>query len=153
MLDTILPARLTLRWELVHMKSKLTLAVGLLLIAMVCVTGEPTISDERRTTDFEMRCGWFDNPTPGNIWLYDREAEWTIGVQGGYQVPGDWPWPTFKSRQWVRTNGSHGYGCACLQLRVNKQTHEVLEIKSLRPRPLAACRQDASLKKWKRRFK
>ena len=88
------------------------------------------------------------------MWFYDRDAEWTIGVQGGYQVPGDWPWPAFKPRQWVRTNaGSYGYGCACLQVRVNKQTHEVLEIKSARARLLAQCRVDPALKKWQRMFK
>ena len=50
---------------------------------------------------FETRCGWFSNPTPANIWLYDREGEWTIGVQGGYQVEKDWDWPDFKRGQWV----------------------------------------------------
>ena len=39
----------------------------------------------------EMRCGWFSNPTPGNASLYDRDGEWIIGVQGGYQADGDWP--------------------------------------------------------------
>lgn len=110
------------------MKSKLNLAVGLLHVAAVLVTGQPPPSDELPASDFEMRCGWFSNPTPANIWFYDREAEWTIGVQGGYQVPGDWPWPKFKSRQWVRTNGSHGYGCVCMRLRVDRETHQVLEI-------------------------
>ena len=63
-------------------------------------------------------------------------------------------WPTFKSEQWVRTNaGSYGYGCACLRVSVNKQTHEVLEIKSSRARSLAQCRQDPTLKKWKSRLK
>jgi len=58
-------------------------------------------------------------------------------------------WPAFKRGQWVRTNaGSYGYGCACLQLRVNKQTQEVLEIKSSQPRSLAQCRRDPALKKW-----
>ena len=75
-------------------------------------------------------------------------------MQGGYQVSGDWNWPVFKSGQWVQMNtGSYGYGCACLQLRVNKEAHEVLEIKSARARSLLACRQDPVLKKWKRLFK
>ena len=50
------------------------------------------------------RCGWFSNPTPANAWLLDREAEWTIAVQGGAQAEGDWP--IFKPSQWVRTNRS-----------------------------------------------
>jgi hypothetical protein len=134
------------------MKSKLTLGVGLLLMSMVCITGQPR--DERRLTKFETRCGWLVNPTPANVWFYDRDAEWTIGEQGGYQVPGDWPWPTFKSRQWVRTNGNYGYGCTCLRLRVNKESHKVLEIKTSRARPLSECSQDPFLrKKWKGMFK
>ena len=98
---------------------------------------------------FETRCGWLSNPTPANIWLYDRDDEWTIGVQGGYQVEGDWDWPAFKPGQWVRTNNNYGYGCACLVVRVNKETKEVLEIKSARARPLSACRKDRALNRWK----
>ena len=135
------------------MKLQLSIAATLICLFMLFGNGQPRMSNET-VADFETRCGWFTNPTPSNIWLYDREAEWTIGVQGGYQVPGDWPWPKFKGGQWVVTNaGNHGYGCACLQLRVNKQTHEVVEIKSSRARALAQCRQDASLKKWNRMLK
>ena len=131
------------------MKPQLTVAAGLILMGLLVTSARPRVSNETRSTHFEMRCGWFSNPTPANIWLYDREAEWTIGVQGGYQVPGDWPWPTFKPRQWVVTNaGGHGYGCACLRLRANSRTHEVLEIKSARGRPLTQCRKDPALKKW-----
>ncbi len=35
-----------------------------------------------------LRCGWFDNPTPGNFWLVDRDGSWEVGVQGGYQAKG-----------------------------------------------------------------
>jgi hypothetical protein len=136
------------------MKPQLSIAGALICLAIVFVNGRAKSTNETPSTDFETRCGWFTNPTPANVWLYDREAEWTIGVQGGYQVPGDWPWPKFKRGQWVVTNaGDHGYGCACLQLRVNKQSHEVVEIRTSRARPLAQCRQDASLKKWTRMLK
>ena len=137
-----------LRSALVHMKSQLIIVVGLVFIAIVFANAYPKLPNEARSTDFETRCGWFSNPTPANAWLYDRYGEWTIGEQGGHQAEGNWP--TFKPRQWVRTNvGSYGYGCACMQVRVNKQTHEVLEIKSSHARTLAQCRQDPSLKKWK----
>ena len=130
------------------MRFQITLAVGLLLVAVVCLAGQPGIPAQSRTTGFETRCGWFTNPTPANAWLYDRDGEWTIGTQGGRQAEGDWP--TFKPKQWVHTNGSsYGYGCACLQVRVNKQTHEVLEIKSSHARSLAQCRHDPALKKWR----
>jgi hypothetical protein len=136
-----------MRGELVQ--SRLILFCCLLLTTVVSISVYPKTLDETAAPQFETRCGWFSNPTPANIWLYDRDGEWTIGVQGGYQVEGDWDWPDFKPRQWVRTNVNYGYGCACLQLRVNKETHEVLEIKSARARPLAACRRDRSLRKWK----
>ena len=126
--------------------------VLLTLIILVPVVGEST---EYVTSDvqFETRCGWFSNPTPGNIWLYDRDGEWTIGVQGGHQVEGDWDWPVFKSKQWVQQNGHYGYGCACLQLRVDRCTYTVQAIKSSRVRPLASCRHDRSLRKWKGMFR
>lgn len=136
------------------MKLGLTIFGFLLFVTAMFVNGKPRPPREPAAAEFETRCGWFSNPTPANVWLYDRDGEWTLGVQGGYQVSGDWDWPVFKSGQWVRTNaGSYGYGCACLQLRVNKETHEVLEIKSARARSLTACRQDPVLKKWKRMFK
>jgi len=130
---------------------RLIIFCSLLLTALASVGGYPRpLEGSAAASQFETRCGWFSNPTPANIWLYDREGEWTIGVQGGYQVEGDWDWPDFKPRQWVKTNGNYGYGCACLQLRVDRETHRVNEIKSSRARPLAACRQDRTLKKWKR---
>ena len=36
----------------------------------------------------ENRCGILTNPTPANWWLIDRDGEWTIGAQGGYQAEG-----------------------------------------------------------------
>lgn len=102
---------------------------------------------------FATRCGWFSNPTPANISLHDSEDEWVVGVQGGHQVENDWPWPEFKPRQWVKTNGNYGYGCACLEMRVDDETHEVLEIRSTRAKTLAACRQDRALKRWKGMFR
>ena len=105
---------------------------------------------DKPSSKFETRCGWFENPTPANVTLFDRYGEWVIGVQGGYQVEGDWDWPEFKPEQWVEVNGHYGYGCACLKVRVNKKTHRVLEIKSARPRELSDCRNDKALKKLDR---
>lgn len=119
-----------------------------LLIVMVTVSANPVLPANPPAPPFETRCGWFSNPTPANIWLYDRHGEWTIGVQGGYQIEEEWPWPDFKPGQWVKTNVNYGYGCACLQLRVNKENYRVLEIRSATAKPLAACRRDPALKKW-----
>ncbi len=122
----------------------------LLSVAVTSGGGYPRPLEESNDPQFERRCGWFVNPTPANIWLYDKDGEWTIGVQGSYQIESEWGWPDFKPKQWVKTNGNYGYGCACLQVRVNKATHKVVEIKSSVARPLTACRRDRSLKKWKR---
>jgi hypothetical protein len=126
------------------MKLQFSLAASLLLIVAVCYAGPE--SSANTSAAVETRCGWFVNPTPANAWLDDREGEWLIGVQGGHQAEGDWP--EFKPSQWKRTNGNYGYGCACLQVTVNKQTHDVLEIKSARAKELAQCRRDPALKKW-----
>ncbi|WP_242112382.1 DUF4087 domain-containing protein [Luteimonas aquatica] len=93
----------------------------------------------------EQRCGWFDNPSPGNASLHDKEGEWTIAVQGGHQAKGDWP-PKYRQGQWQRTNaGGHGYGCACLTVRVDAEEKNVLEIFSSRAQPLSVCRKDRAL--------
>ncbi len=123
-----------------------------LLAAALTLSGHARPAGALTPPPFETRCGWFSNPTPANIWLYDRDGEWTIGVQGGYQVEEEWDWPKFKPRQWVETNGNYGYGCACLQLRVDKETGRVLEIKSARARPLSACQRDRALKKWEQQL-
>lgn len=100
-----------------------------------------------QSDSLENRCGWFSNPTPGNLWLNDRDGEWTIGVQGGHQADGDWEWPDFNPSQWVKTNGEYGYGCACFKLRVDHPTHHVLFIEKTRARPLTACENDPALRK------
>lgn len=109
--------------------------------------GNTVPTPSRQPLPLETRCGWFRNPTPANIWLYDRDGEWLIGVQGGYQIKGDWPWPAFKAHEWVKTNGHYGYGCVCLKLQVDRKSHQVRAIKSAKVRPLAACQQDPGLKK------
>lgn len=93
------------------------------------------------------RCGWFSNPTPANAWLNDRDGEWIIAVQGGFQAEGDWP--DFKPSQWVKTNGEHGYGCACMNVIANRSEMHILKILKAWPRPLSACRKDKSLKEPK----
>lgn len=93
----------------------------------------------------ENRCGWFINPTPSNAWLNDKDAEWVIGMQGGYQAEGDYP--AFKDSQWVNTNGNYGYGCACIKGKFNFKTKEVIQIISSKVKPLSVCRKDKTLKK------
>ena len=123
---------------------------GLLLTTVALASVYPTPPVITAAPQLETRCGWLSNPTPANMWLFDRDGQWIIGMQGGYQMEGDdWDIPDFKPEQWVPAEvGSYGYGCACLRLRVNRETHEVLEIKGSRARPLSACRRDRSLRRW-----
>jgi hypothetical protein len=128
------------------MKPGLIIVICLLLASVALVSARPTGPRAPAVEQSETRCGWFSNPTPANASLHDRDGEWIIGVQGGHQAEGDWP--SFKPGQWVKTNGHYGHGCACLRLRVNRETGRVIEIESARARPLATCRRDRSLRKW-----
>jgi len=96
---------------------------------------------------FENRCGWFENPTPGNAWLTDKDGEWEIGTQGGYQAEGDWA--DFSDDQWVKTNVNYGYGCACMKVAVDTKNRRILKISSATAKPLTACRNDPALKEPK----
>jgi hypothetical protein len=113
---------------------------------MTFVTAQPRALITPTLENTETRCGWFSNPTPGNASLYDRDGEWTIGVQMGYQAEGDWP--EFSPKQWVETNVHYGYGCACLKVQVDRSTKRVIKIESARARPLSACRRDKALRKY-----
>jgi hypothetical protein len=124
---------------------KIFVSLLVLFVALLALTipGRPA---KANTHAFENRCGWFSNPTPANASLHDNEKEWIIGVQGGYQAEGDWP--TFKPSQWVKTNVNYGYGCACMQVTVDRQEERIVEIRSSQAKALSACRNDPALKKW-----
>jgi hypothetical protein len=122
------------------------LFVGFILLAAVALASRPGAAGAHGAVQAETRCGWFSNPTPANASLHDRDDEWIIGVQGGHQAEGDWP--SFAPKQWVETNGHYGHGCACLRVKVERETHRVLVIESARARPLSACRRDKALKRW-----
>src|SRR5678816_1524495 len=73
-----------------------------LLLGMTLITASTGSRATPSLEKAEMRCGWFSNPTPANASLFDREGEWIISVQGGYQAEGDWP--TFGPKQKIKTN-------------------------------------------------
>ena len=98
--------------------------------------------------DSKLRCGWFDNPTPGNAWLNDKDGEWEIAVQGGHHAKGKWP--EFKDSQWVRmSSGSSGYGCTCMKVVENAEYKEIINIISAYVKSLSVCRHDKALKEPK----
>ena len=88
----------------------------------------------------ERRCGWLHNPTPANWWLVDRDGEWLIGAQGGYQAPGMDEMPDMTTRGWVRTNGYYGHGCACMTVETDRRTMRITRLRAATPVPLARCR-------------
>ena len=99
----------------------------------------------------ENRCGWYENPTPGNHWLTDRERTWVIGAQGGPQARGIERIPEAPQSRWIAThpNGSYGYGCACMQVRTDRRAGRITQIQSARSVPLTQCRRDRRLKEPK----
>jgi len=100
-----------------------------------------------------LRCGWLDNPTPGNASLYDKDGEWTIAAQGGHQANGDWP-PAFKPGQWIRRGpGSYGYGCVCLTVELDENGKNIFDILSGEGRPLSVCRKDRAIAKIEKQLR
>lgn len=98
-----------------------------------------------QATAAEHRCGWLQNPTPGNFSLRDRHGEWVLGVQGGYEAEGFDSMPDMTTAGWVETNGHYGYGCACLTVETDVKRRQVMRILSARPVPLGQCRADRRL--------
>jgi len=103
----------------------------------------------QQSKKFETRCGWLDNPSSGSYSLSDKDRKWTIREQGDREGV-DFEIPAFKRGQYVTYfEGSYGYGCACLQMKVDYKTSYVLEIRKSYSRLLSVCRKDKALKKWK----
>jgi hypothetical protein len=94
-----------------------------------------------------LRCGWYDNPTPGNHYLTDRDGQWTLSTQGSRGAPGMDNMPDMTTGEWVRTNGYYGYGCACMRMSVNARTRDVTRLYSARILPLSRCRNDRALER------
>lgn len=90
------------------------------------------------------RCGWWDNPTPGNAWLTDRDGEWTVAMQGMYEAAGRWP--DFKPGQQAPRGAPHGHGCTCAMVRADPQTKFVYSVADAKALPLKTCRADPTLK-------
>jgi hypothetical protein len=122
-------------------------AIILAVAAVAALVPIGTVEAQPRSrSGGEQRCGWLANPTPGNYWLTDRQGTWTIREQGPVDGPPGWDnSPDFSTRGWVATNGSYGYGCACMRVDVNRRTMRVTRFYSGRPAPLAQCRRDRSL--------
>jgi hypothetical protein len=101
-------------------------------------------------TPGKMRCGWYDNPTPGNFWLNDKDGEWTIGTQGSDQSDGSENIKDMRKKGWVVTNGgSYGFGCACMNVDTDAETMKITRIYKARPMPLKTCAKNYGVEKRK----
>ena len=94
---------------------------------------------------FETRCGWLDNPSPANWWLTDADGSWTLSVQGQGAPPASFDFEWQGARSWVETNGSYGFGCACMDVAVNHETRWIEAAQSVRWLPLSRCDADPAL--------
>ena len=114
---------------------------GLLLVLVLLASVGPAAHAAER------RCGWLANPTPGNVWLTDRHGTWTLSEQGTPGAPGMDGMPDMTTRGWVRTNGSYGYGCACMDADVDAGAMRVTRVLRAEPLPLSRCEADRALRR------
>lgn len=115
--------------------------IASLLLAAILAAAAP------ESPGTERRCGWLQNPTPANYWLVDRDGEWTISSQGGFHAEGWDEMSDMTARGWVHTNGSYGYGCACLTVTTDRAEMRITRILSATPLPLRRCRRDRRLRR------
>lgn len=92
----------------------------------------------------EMRCGWLENPTPGNWWLVDKDATWTLMAQGGYEADGMDMIGDISAGDYVATNGNYGYACACLDVMTDA-SNRVTMIHGFKQLKMSKCTNDKAL--------
>jgi hypothetical protein len=98
----------------------------------------------------ETRCGWLINPTPANFYLEDRDGNWVISSQGGYQAQGLENLPPLDEQEHIKTNGNYGYRCACLEVVTDTDSEriKILAVQSGEQLPLNICRTDPDLRQF-----
>ncbi len=116
--------------------------IWLILLTFVSII---LISNIFPATATETRCGWLKNPTPANFWLEDAEGTWVIGAQGGYQAQGMDNLPDFSQAEYVNTQSSYGYGCACLDVVTDSKNGRIISISGGEALPLNVCREAPNL--------
>lgn len=115
-----------------------------LLAPVLILIGSPAFADPAAG---ERRCGWFENPTPNNAWLIDRDRTWLIAAQAADapEVEGDWP-SGFSDEHWVRSNaGSYGFGCVCMDVIADPASGWITHILASQVQALAVCLEDRDL--------
>lgn len=95
----------------------------------------------------ETRCGWLDNPSPGNYWLSDKDGTWIIARQGAEQAEGVELLTPQNKAEFVNMNYGYGYSCACVGVDANQQTQFINKVHDYEQLSLKRCLDDDSLKK------
>ncbi|MGV3548738.1 DUF4087 domain-containing protein [Rhizobium sp.] len=92
----------------------------------------------------ENRCGWVQNPTPGNWWLTDADGQWTIMTQGSYEAPGMDAIGDISAGDYIANNGNYGYACGCMNVDTDGEG-VITRIYSFRQLSIAKCENDSAL--------
>jgi hypothetical protein len=92
----------------------------------------------------ETRCGWLRNPTPANWYLHDKDGQWTISVQGGYQAGGMNNMPPLNDDESFKF-GVYRSFCACLNVVTDRNRMRMTTIQGGEQLPLSTCREDPNL--------
>ena len=116
------------------------------VISRILAAGIALYAAAQPATAAENRCGWLHNPTPGNWWLVDRDASWTLREQGPEESPDGMDLiPDISERDYRKTNGNYGYACACMTVETDAGRERITKILSFRQLPLSKCDRDKSL--------
>ncbi|MES2340837.1 MAG: DUF4087 domain-containing protein, partial [Pseudomonadota bacterium] len=57
--------------------NRLGRAAAMLAVLLPLAAGAPSQAAPKKPVG-ELRCGWLQNPSPGNWWLFDNAGEWTV---------------------------------------------------------------------------
>lgn len=115
-------------------------------LLIICLGAFFTLTTEAKET----RCGWLENPSPANIWLIDHDDTWAISVQGAPisldDKSLDLAYQAIKNQQeFVRTNQSYGFSCACLTIDADKDEKSIKVIYKAQQLTLKQCLEDTSI--------
>jgi hypothetical protein len=96
----------------------------------------------------ENRCGWYENPSPGNLWLVDSKGTWILSTQGdsgSKLTEKDFKkLPKFPKSQYITTQASYGYGCVCMIVDTDGDQN-IVKIYKSRSLRLSSCLLDKNL--------
>jgi hypothetical protein len=95
----------------------------------------------------EQRCGYLENPTPGNWTLSDADGDWLVSSQGdGREAAGMDLIPDLTVRDFIVTNPpDHGYACVCLGVQSDATAMRILRITSVKQLSIRKCTADPNL--------